>query len=206
MAPVMPMKEIINPAWFPGAHKRIPKFIKVPIFDPSMGRDTITPLKKVPKFLSKGKGMAGAAGETEGKNPHGGSKSLDDDDTLPLSIKNDPKANWEKSPPDGNSKKIEEALKAPNRIKAMEIAKKAIRIAESFARNANAIMTGGSPVSMHDIKVSPRPHTVHNVVLCTHASVPMDCCICCHKVSDHCCQYCESHQNFRCPRESRMKF
>ena len=215
MAPVMPTKEIINPAWFPGVHHRIPKFIRVPIFDPSHGREAIAPIKKIPKFLSKGGAMAGAAAAAaaavanganpkqveqqmkpeEEKNPHGGSKSLNDDDALPLSVKNDPKANWEKSPPSGNSKKITDALKAADRMKGMEIAKKAIRVAESFARNANAIMTGGSPVTQQELTVAPRDHTVEHVFLCTHAAVPMDCCICCQKLSDECCKFCQTHKN-----------
>jgi hypothetical protein len=189
MEPKKPMKQIPNPAWSPGSAKTIPKFIYVPVFDPGMGRNILGPVKKYKGKKKVGSSSKDGATATEGSTP-----SLEEDDDLPKSIIFDPKAKPDSPPPTGNLKKVLEALKAPDRVKAMEIAKKAMRIAEAFGRNANAIMNGSEPVKPGDVVIQPEDIDPVEKVQCSHLSVPVDCCKCCETMNVHCCAYCNKHE------------
>ena len=58
--------------------------------------------------------------------------------------------------PSENRKKVDEALKQPDKIKAQLIARKAIRIAEAYARNANNIMKNAPAISQKDLQVAAK--------------------------------------------------
>ena len=85
-------------------------------------------------------------------------------------------------------------MKQPDKIKAQLIARKAIRIAEAYARNANNIMKKAPAISQKDLKVVDLENKKSKVFLCTHNSLPVDCCTCCKEMSTHCCQFCKAEK------------
>jgi hypothetical protein len=152
----------------------------VPIPNPAWSK---TMHKKVPRYI-----MVRVHDPSKGRN------KMKEKKNLPKNLHKDPNIPEGSAEPQDNQKKVEEALKAPEKIQAQQIARKAIRIAEAYARNANAIMQDKPPVTPKDLKVVDLSNKESKTFLCTHDSVPVDCCTCCKTMSKHCCQFCEEEK------------
>ena len=170
VAPKFPCKNEPNPAWSPISAKEIPRFICVRAYDPSKGRNNMNPIKKVPKVVKD---------------------MMDKDPNLPHPEKE----------PSANQEKINAALKVPDKIQAQQIARKAIRVAEAYARNVNNILKEASgsdkpikAVSPKDLEVVDLSQKQSKTFLCTHNSLPVDCCTCCKEMSSHCCEFCKQEK------------
>ena len=143
--------------------------------------------KKVPRYI-----MARVYDKSKGRD------NMDAIKKIPKEVKEkmdkDPNLPKPGDEPSENRKKVDEALKQPDKIKAQLIARKAIRIAEAYARNANNIMKDAPAITQKDLKVVDLENKKSKVFLCTHNSLPVDCCTCCKEMSTHCCQFCKAEK------------